>query len=277
MSTVPNLVFGQNTGSNAPTTQDSPNRPDWQQDVYQTSPTMAGLENAGWTFVRNNPYGTGGNDDGYGEVRVTIREVMDWLDSQDWTDPIWRQGGTAPDGTVITAPTPEPAPQPTQPEPAPQPTQPAEDDGNIFTDILGNINLGDGYGFNIPDIFGNSTLDPTAPFVPTPTTTPTNGSGGSNGGSTGGDTGTGVDLGNDGVPASDVVAGGQDSNLDDNNVDVNWLRLLGGGAAVGAASGLLSGMLNKDRSTTRTTDMVFSEMPELTKLTPTLLSPLYRS
>jgi hypothetical protein len=229
---------------------------------------MANLERQGWTFVRNNPDSTGvwgGSiyDLGNYSIDSGTKALLDWLERVDWTDPSTWYGLEAPDGTVVTPPAPT--------EPAP-----AEDDSNIFADILGNIDLGDGYSFNIPDIFGDSTLEPTTPFVPTPTlptATPTNGSGGANGGSTG----TGVDLGNEDIPASDVVEGGQDSNLDDNNVDVNWLRLLGGGAAAGAASGLLSGMLSKDRSTTRTTDTVFSDMPELTKLTPTLLSPLYRS
>lgn len=257
----------------SPNVPNSPNRPAWQQDVYQTSPTMANLERAGWTFVRNNPYGLGGSGDGYGEVNVAIREIMDWINSQDWTDPSSWEGRQAPDGTVVVPPA-EVA------TPTEQPTQ--QDDGNIFTNILGRLGDSIDYGFEFPDIFRDSTLDPTAPFVPTTTnipsvSSPTSTSSDGYADSTGGDTGTGVDLGNDGVPASDVVAGGQDSNLDDNKVDVNWLGLLGGGALAGATSGLLSGMMSRDRKPSRTTDMVFSDLPEITTLTPTLLSPLYRS
>jgi hypothetical protein len=243
-----------------------------QDRVYDTAAKINDLERAGYTFVRTNPYGVpGGAGDLYAWGDQELFDLLAWLDTQDWTDPSSWEGRQAPDGTVVVPP-PEVA------QPTTQPTPTTQDDGNIFTDILGNIDFGGLYDFNIPDIFRNSTLDPTPPFVPQPTTTPTtasNGSSGANDGSTGGD--TGVDLGNEDVPASDVVAGGQDSTLDGNNPQFNLLYLLGGLGAGQLAAQQQAQQAQQQASNTRTTDALFRDRLKFKTPNPGLLTPLYRS
>jgi hypothetical protein len=108
---------------------------------------MAGLENAGWTFVRNNPNNSAMSDLGNYYLDPAIFPLMDWLETVDWTDPsIMRDGIEAPDGTVIVPPA-ETTAQPTQSEPVGQPEE------TVFTDpaassIPPSTTAGGGYGFD---------------------------------------------------------------------------------------------------------------------------------
>lgn len=146
-----------------------------------------------------------------------------------------------------------------------------------FPDGGGRVTIEDIFGPEYPD-YGVGT----APFVPTQTppapvdTTPVQIDPNWNQGY---DVATepGVDLGNEGVPASDVVTGGLDSPLEGDNNEIGINLLLSSLGLTGAATGLMSVLAGQDRRPTRTTEAVFADLPEFTKLTPTLLSPLYRS
>ena len=283
----PNLVFGQNAGS--PNVTDSPNRPAWQNDVFQTSPVMAALERAGYTFVRNNPGGIAGGAGDLGSYDVgAINDIVAWVNSIDWSDPevvasLDLPGSVVPIESEPAATEPTPAPvvdaipatvtQPTQPVQATQPVPATQDDGGFFSDILGNIDFSGSYDFG--NIFGDSTLDPTAPFVPQPTTgttPPSSDSSGANDGSTGGT--TGVDLGNESVPASDVVEGGQSSTLDDNNINLDLIRLLGG---LSLGQQQAQAQQQQQANNTRTTDTIFRDRLEFKTPNPGLLTPIFRS
>ena len=174
---------------------------------------------------------------------------------------------------AVQAPVQEPVPVAVQ-EPEPE----AVDDGNIFTDIFNGIDLSsviDIFG-DLGSIFSDSTLEPTTPFVPV-STQPTQSSQEQGTGTP--NDGVGVDLGDEGILGSDVIAGGQESTLDDDSTQPDINILLSSLGLTSGLTGLLSGVYAGSQNPTRTTQTVFSKRDpiKIDVMRPTLLSPLFRS